>query len=46
MAPSPGELSLEGDREVLCFLDPKTTSITKQFIDLITAIQEQEILLH
>lgn len=40
MVPNPGELSLEGEREVLCFLGSKMTMIMKYFIDLATVFQE------
>ena len=40
MAPNPGEPSLEGHREVLCFLDPKMALVTKYFIDSRTMFRE------
>lgn len=40
VAPNLGELSLEGNQQVLYFLDPKMTLITKYFISSITVFQE------
>lgn len=40
MAPNPGELGLEDDRKVLCFLDPKMELVTKYFIHLRTMFRE------
>lgn len=40
MAPNPGELSLEGDKEVLYFLDPMKTLIIKYFISSKTVFLE------
>lgn len=38
--PNPGELSLEGDKEVLYFLDPMKTLIIKYFISSKTVFLE------